>query len=63
MEPARAEAGPLPGIADDVDMEQALPHLSNWGRWGSDDQLGTLNFMTGRIVPLGREVSTATAEL
>ncbi len=41
--------------------------LSNWGRWGEDDQLGTLNFIiphtrlaaaalirTGRVVPIGR---------
>ena len=40
--------------------------LSNWGRWGADDQLGTLNFITaetvkhaatlvkqGKIFPLG----------
>ena len=20
--------------------------LSNWGRWGADDQIGTLNFIT-----------------
>ncbi len=23
--------------------------LSNWGRWGSDDQLGTLNFVTAEV--------------
>ena len=23
-----------------------LDSLSNWGRWGADDQLGTLNFIT-----------------
>ena len=23
--------------------------LSNWGRWGPDDQLGTLNFITPEV--------------
>lgn len=65
-----------PRIADDQDLERALPSLSNWGRWGPDDQLGTLNFITaktrlagaalirsGRVVALGREISTTTPEL
>jgi kynurenine formamidase len=63
-------------IANDDDVDRALPYLSNWARWGPDDQLGTLNFITARtrlaatalihsarVVPLGREVSTSTAEL
>ena len=25
------------------------PRLSNWGRWGEDDQLGTLNFVTPEV--------------
>jgi len=74
--PVPAQATPLPRIANDEDLEQALPYLSNWGRWGPDDQSGTLNFIThktrmaaaalvrsGRVVPLGREVSTTTPEL
>jgi kynurenine formamidase len=63
-------------IANEEELKRALPYLSNWGRWGPDDQSGTLNFITdetrlaaaalirtGRIVPLGREVSTTTPEL
>jgi hypothetical protein len=63
-------------IQRDAELERALPALSNWGRWGPDDQLGTLNFMsnatrlaaaasvrTGRVVPLGREFSPTTAGL
>jgi len=74
--PAAGERAPLLQIANDEDMDRALPYLSNWGRWGPDDQLGTLNFLTsktrlaaaalirsGRVVPLGREVSTNTPEL
>ncbi|MGI9426031.1 MAG: hypothetical protein ACR2PA_22840 [Hyphomicrobiaceae bacterium] len=25
---------------------KAAEELSNWGRWGSDDQIGTLNLIT-----------------
>jgi kynurenine formamidase len=27
-------------------IEEASKELSNWGRWGKDDQIGTLNFVT-----------------
>ena len=27
------------------DFEKALVELSNWGRWGADDQLGALNLV------------------
>ncbi len=40
--------------------------LSNWGRWGDDDALGTLNFVTpevtvaaAREIQLGHSVSCA----
>lgn len=33
-------------IKSDEDIEKILPELSNWGRWGKEDQLGTLNFLT-----------------
>jgi len=43
-----------------------LPAISNWGRWGPDDQLGTLNFITPEVrlatirsVRTGRTVSLA----
>ena len=67
-----ASAEPLGRIDNDEALEGALPALSNWGRWGEDDQLGTLNFIipqtrlaaaalirTGRVVPIGREFSPA----
>ena len=73
----RSSADPMPlRIDDDEALERALPALSNWGRWGPDDQLGTLNFIsaqtrlaaaalirTGRVVPLGREFAPSTPEL
>lgn len=70
---ARAQVDP---IVDDASLERALPTLSNWGRWGPDDQLGTLNYLTparrveaaaqirtGRVVPLGREFGVGTPNL
>jgi kynurenine formamidase len=55
-----------------MDFREIGKKLSNWGRWGSDDRLGTLNFLTpqctaaaarhvksGRIVNLGLPISAA----
>jgi kynurenine formamidase len=71
-----ARAAATTSIESDEAMEQLIPALSNWGRWGPDDQLGTLNFITaqtrlaaaalirtGRVVPIGREFSVTTPEL
>src|SRR5207253_4494271 len=30
----------------DAQVEAAIRTLSNWGRWGPDDELGTVNFIT-----------------
>ncbi len=30
-------------------LDQWMEEISNWGRWGSDDQLGTLNLITPQI--------------
>jgi kynurenine formamidase len=62
-------------ITTDDDIERLLPQLSNWGRWGKDDQLGTLNYITpqtrlravaliktGQAIPLGREISPANTK-
>jgi kynurenine formamidase len=42
-------------------VDQAFKDLSNWGRWGKDDQIGTLNYVTpadiiaaARLVKKGR---------
>ncbi len=29
-----------------ADVDRWMSELSNWGRWGKDDQLGTLNLIT-----------------
>ncbi len=49
------------------EFENLAQRLSNWGRWGADDELGTLNFITPEtiknaagLVKLGRPVSLAS---
>ena len=37
-----------PAPMDDAEFNQTLKDISNWGRWGDDDQLGTLNTITPR---------------
>lgn len=39
-----AENGSAP--ATKADAERLMTELSNWGRWGKEDQLGTLNLLT-----------------
>jgi kynurenine formamidase len=46
------------------EFEQIFESVKNWGRWGADDQLGTLNFITpahvraaAALVQSGRRVS------
>ena len=57
------------GSGDEVTKEQYdrwMTELSNWGRWGDDDQLGALNLITpakrvqaAQLVETGRVVSMA----
>jgi|TARA_B100002003_G_C14157171_1_gene557436 kynurenine formamidase len=64
----------LPGIFSSAaeneisaaDVDQMVTDLSNWGRWGADDQLGTLNLITAQkrrqaaaLVERGESVSMA----
>jgi kynurenine formamidase len=49
---------------DVAEFERIFELVSNWGRWGLDDQLGTLNYITpaavveaARLVRSGRHVS------
>lgn len=48
------------------DVDAMAEQLSNWGRWGPDDELGTVNFITGakrveaaRLVRTGKTFSLA----
>ena len=42
-QPLWAQASPE---VTEVMVQQWMTDLSNWGRWGDDDQLGTLNLIT-----------------
>src|SRR5438094_93629 len=54
--PALEQSGPTPGrpLKEDAmatsvtesDVIKMISSLSNWGRWGADDQLGTMNLIT-----------------
>jgi kynurenine formamidase len=53
-------------VRSDSDIEELLPKLSNWGKWGKEDQLGTLNYLTDRkraaaakLIRTGRSVVLA----
>jgi hypothetical protein len=37
---------PTPAHSSKAEFEQMMKDLSNWGRWGKDDQLGTVNLIT-----------------
>lgn len=34
------------GMANEADFHRAMKELSNWGRWGNDDELGAANLIT-----------------
>ena len=39
-------AGQTPAHMTKQDVETLLKQVSNWGRWGEDDQLGAINLIT-----------------
>src|SRR5579859_3006646 len=43
---ARSEGNSRPTITTEADFNRALKELSNWGRWGNDDELGAANLIT-----------------
>src|SRR6202790_4170045 len=43
---ARGQNNARPTIANEEDFHRALKELSNWGRWGDDDELGAANLIT-----------------
>lgn len=60
---------PAPKLPTQADVEAYFKRLNNWGRWGHDDQRGTVNLITdarraaaralvktGRTVSLSREI-------
>lgn len=54
----------IPGDTSKAEFERLFESVKNWGRWGDDDQLGTLNYITpdtvraaAGLVRSGRRVS------
>src|SRR6266853_1128688 len=47
-----------PAIANEADFQRAMKELSNWGRWGDDDELGAANLIT----PAKRKQALALAK-
>jgi kynurenine formamidase len=43
---ARSQSNPRPAMANEMDFRRAMKELSNWGRWGADDELGAANLIT-----------------
>jgi kynurenine formamidase len=70
----QADAGARPPALSADDVDALFDELSNWGRWGDDDQRGTLNLITpakrrqaaalvreGISVSLSQDLSTQAA--
>ena len=59
--PVAAESRDL----DQADIERLVEELSNWGRWGPDDQLGAANLITPekRLAALGLATEGITVSL
>ena len=55
---ARSQSGARPAIANEEDFRRAMKELSNWGRWGADDELGAANLIT----PAKRKQALALAK-
>src|SRR3984893_10277116 len=43
---ARSQSSARPTVANEADYHRAMKELSNWGRWGKDDELGAANLIT-----------------
>ena len=62
-----ASGGSTPPLVTQAEYDRWLTELSNWGRWGKDDEMGTLNLITpakrkaaAALVREGVTVSLAT---
>src|SRR6202007_2207543 len=51
-------SNPRPTITSEADFRRAWKELSNWGRWGDDDELGAANLIT----PAKRKQALALAK-
>src|ERR1700722_1809928 len=55
---AQTSSGAHQTIATEEDFHRAMKELSNWGRWGADDELGAANLIT----PAKRKQALALAK-
>ena len=55
---AQSSSNVHPAIANEADFKRAMKELSNWGRWGNDDELGAANLIT----PAKRKQALALAK-
>src|ERR1700719_1379904 len=55
---AQSQSNARPTIATEEDFRRAMKELSNWGRWGDDDELGAANLIT----PAKRKQALALAK-
>src|SRR5213596_2957745 len=55
---AQNQGGGRPALATEADFRRAMKELSNWGRWGEDDELGAANLIT----PAKRKQALALAK-
>ena len=55
---AQSPSSARPTIANEADFRRAMKELSNWGRWGADDELGAANLIT----PAKRKQAIALAK-
>jgi kynurenine formamidase len=44
--PAQSQNRARPTMASEADFRRAMKELSNWGRWGNEDELGAANLIT-----------------
>jgi hypothetical protein len=52
---ASAQDRPIHPLVTQAEYDRWRAELSNWGRWGKDDEMGTLNLIT----PAKRKAATA----
>src|SRR6516225_8040308 len=55
---AQSQSSARPTLANEADFRRAMKELSNWGRWGNDDELGAANLIT----PAKRKQALALAK-
>jgi kynurenine formamidase len=55
---AQSQSNARPAMASEADFRRAMKELSNWGRWGADDELGAANLIT----PVKRKLALALAK-